>query len=301
AQYILDACKIWKVDELSPAVDAPVISDIPTLVLSGAFDPITPPDYAKQAAEGLSRSFLFSFPAGGHGEVGSTACADNILLAFLDNPAQAPDSSCIAKEDGPKFSTPATLVKLPVLIKLLNLQDGTGIQLGIYLVGLIFLLSALLIYPLVWLVRLLGGKPKQPATPPPQVGIEPGGYAIPPQPAQTLPGPRPLLYRFAPWTSTAAALLLLIFTGVLIGVAFNLAMENDVRILLGLPGSTRPLFVLPVLALAALVGMFGGALSAWARGAGSVWGRLYLSFLSFAALGCIAILGLWGMLSALFR
>jgi pimeloyl-ACP methyl ester carboxylesterase len=300
AQYILDACKIWKVDELGAAADAPVTSDIPTLVLSGAFDPITPPDYAKQAAEGLSKSFFFLFPAGGHGEVGSTACADNILLAFLDNPNQAPDASCIAKGDGPKFSTPSTLVKLPVLIKLLNLQDGTGIQLGIYLVGLIFLLSALAVYPLVWLVRLLRGKPKPPVYPLPQAGNDPMVFPTTQQPLAEHPAPRPLLYRLAPWVSTAAALLLLIFTGILIAVAFNLALKNDVSILLGLPGSTRPLFILPVLALLAVLAMLGGAFGAWARRAGSVWGRIYLTLLSFSALGCIAILGVWGMLTALF-
>jgi hypothetical protein len=150
----------------------------------------------------------------------------------------------------------------------------------------------------VWLVRLLRKKPKAPANALP-LGYEPGVYAAAPvamQPEE--PPAQPLLYRLAPWTATGAALLLLIFTIILVVVSFQLALANDSRILLGLPGSWRPLFFLPPLALVLLAAMIGGALSAWVRGAGSVWGRLYLTLLCFAGGLCLAILGVWGMLTA---
>jgi pimeloyl-ACP methyl ester carboxylesterase len=301
AQFILDACKVWKVDELGPAVDAPVKSTIPTLVLSGAFDPITPPDYAKQAAANLPNSFFVSFPAGGHGEVGSTACADNILLAFLDDPTTAPDASCAVNGGGVKFSTPRTLIKLPVLNKLLNIQAVALWQGAIFLICLVFLLTALLLYPLVWLVRLLRGKPRQPVYPLPQASYAPGVYptTAPPLADELEPRAQPLLYRFAPWTASLTALALLVFSIILVVVALNLALANDASILLGLPATWRPLFLLPALALVLILAMFGGALAAWARGSGSVWGRLYLTLLCFAGLGCLVILGVWGMLTAI--
>lgn len=303
AQFILDACKMWNVEMLDPSVDDPVSSDIPTLVLTGAFDPITPPEYAREAAKTLSNSYLVEFPAGAHGAVGSSECADNILLGFLDDPNQAPDTSCVEKNSTIQFSTPASAIELPVLIKLFNLQDGTLPQAVIFIIGLLFLLTALLIYPIVWLARLLQGKPKPaPVANPYDPMI---GYPMPAQPDErTLgsaprPARKPLLYRLAPWTAVAAALSLLVFIVVVIGVAFNLAMANDTTILIGLPGSTRPLFILPVLALIAVIAMFAGALAAWLKGAGSVWGRLYLTLLAFAGLACLAILGIWGMLSVL--
>ncbi len=48
---LLEICGIWKVDQLAPEVDQPVSSSVPTLLLSGYFDPITPPDYAAEAAK----------------------------------------------------------------------------------------------------------------------------------------------------------------------------------------------------------------------------------------------------------
>lgn len=305
AQYILDACKLWKVDELAPAVDAPVNSDVPTLVLTGDFDPITPPDYARQAASGLSQSFFFLFPAGGHGEVGSTECADTILLKFLDNPSQAPDAACIEKGGGVKFSTPASLIRLPVLIKLLNLADGTGWQAILYLLGLLFLLSALLVYPVVGLFRLVKGQPKPAAYAYPQpevIRADPGmgiaGMAQPGSPKSA--AQKPLLYRLGPWAAWIEAAVLLIFTVVLVVVTFKLAMANDVRILLGLPGSSRLLFLLPPIALLLTICLFLGAIAAWIRRAGSVWGRLYLTLLTISAVICVGILAVWGMLGAFF-
>ncbi len=54
-QSILDGCARWQVEPLPASVDDPVVSDIPTLLLSGRFDPVTPPAFAQAAAAGLSR------------------------------------------------------------------------------------------------------------------------------------------------------------------------------------------------------------------------------------------------------
>lgn len=77
-----------------------VVSAIPTLILSGALDPVTPTSYARAVARGLSRATLVEFPGGGHGQVAPTAsgeCAVAIMAAFLAEPARRLDASCAAR------------------------------------------------------------------------------------------------------------------------------------------------------------------------------------------------------------
>lgn len=292
AEQMLDTCKLWDVKPLGAEVDDPVVSAIPTLLLTGEFDPITPPDYAREAAQGLKNSFLFVFGAGGHGEVGSFDCADQMLLDFLDNPQQAPDSSCLAEVSKVEFSTSANLVRLPVLIKMLNLEGGTGWQALLYLAGLLFVLGALLVYPLVGLVRLVRQKPAQPAP------VYAGGWSSAPAPR---PAGKPFLYRLGPWLAVLAAGSLLLFTAIFIAVVVSLVMNNDFRSLLGLPGAARILFGLPPLAAGLLILTLLGGLAGWLSKAGSAWGKLYLTLFSLAGLVCVAVLAMWGMLTAILN
>jgi hypothetical protein len=73
-----------------------VISDIPSLILSGSIDPITPPFYGQVLKESLKQSFLFEFPGRGHGVTRDTDCAKNIALDFLNNPYSEPEADCIS-------------------------------------------------------------------------------------------------------------------------------------------------------------------------------------------------------------
>jgi pimeloyl-ACP methyl ester carboxylesterase len=78
-----------------PVENMPVVSDIPALVLSGEFDPITPPEWGRAVAADLSNSFFFEFPTVGHGVIRSDTCARDMALAFLNDPTTEPDSSCM--------------------------------------------------------------------------------------------------------------------------------------------------------------------------------------------------------------
>ena len=49
-------CSVWPQGVRHPQIKAPVASDIPTLVLSGEYDPITPPAYGDMVMSGLSRA-----------------------------------------------------------------------------------------------------------------------------------------------------------------------------------------------------------------------------------------------------
>ena len=102
-QQIFDVCQFWKVKLMPVEQHQAVISTLPTLVVSGEYDPITSPAGAQEVASHLSQSYYYLFSSQGHGELYSSHCADQIIFDFEDDPDQQPDSSCIAHMSGPAF------------------------------------------------------------------------------------------------------------------------------------------------------------------------------------------------------
>ena len=101
-----NACANWPVDESDPSVKEPLVSDIPTLVMGGEFDPVTPFAYAEQVAENLSNSYLYEFPAVGHSVNVSSECARTITGQFIENPDQEPDTACLDELSDIEFVLP---------------------------------------------------------------------------------------------------------------------------------------------------------------------------------------------------
>jgi len=100
-----DICNGWGVSK-SPAVDKqPVKSTIPTLVMAGAYDPVTPPAYSKQVADEIGNSYFFEIPNSGHAASPTGDCPFSLVTSFIDTPTQQPDGSCIASIGAPKFQT----------------------------------------------------------------------------------------------------------------------------------------------------------------------------------------------------
>jgi len=90
---IFDVCDVWQVPA-APAVDhQPVDSSVPTLVMSGAFDPITPPSYGALAAQTLARSQSVVLTEEAHGS-STSPCGKRILRDFLNDPSATVDSTC---------------------------------------------------------------------------------------------------------------------------------------------------------------------------------------------------------------
>ena len=89
-----------------PAVQKePVRSSIPTLILQGEYDPVTPPANGMLAAQTLSKSYFFLFPGVGHGVSSPiSTCPDDIEQAFWVNPTEKPDASCINGMPEPFFT-----------------------------------------------------------------------------------------------------------------------------------------------------------------------------------------------------
>jgi pimeloyl-ACP methyl ester carboxylesterase len=92
--HMEDVCAVWKVPTLP--VHESLKSDVPALFLSGEFDPATPPAFAEASAGNFTRAYRYVFPGMGHTDGFFSRCWTSIQFQFLDEPARAPDASCIA-------------------------------------------------------------------------------------------------------------------------------------------------------------------------------------------------------------
>jgi pimeloyl-ACP methyl ester carboxylesterase len=97
-------CDAWPSHPAALVENEPVTSAVPTLILSGQHDPITPPTYAEIAASTLPNSTVVIFPGVAHGALLSTrTCPYDITWAFLRDPSAVPDLTCVAEMKDPAW------------------------------------------------------------------------------------------------------------------------------------------------------------------------------------------------------
>ncbi len=75
---------------------APIRAKVPTLLLSGRYDSVTPPETAQAVAARFSPSTHVIFEQGGHMN-GKSECGLQLLLGFLDDPSRPPETQCAAR------------------------------------------------------------------------------------------------------------------------------------------------------------------------------------------------------------
>jgi pimeloyl-ACP methyl ester carboxylesterase len=81
----------------APVEDAAVIEStlaVPTLLLAGELDPITPAKWARALSEQQPHSQLVLFPSTGHAIIGSDDCAHSHFNEFLDEPHELWNPEC---------------------------------------------------------------------------------------------------------------------------------------------------------------------------------------------------------------
>jgi pimeloyl-ACP methyl ester carboxylesterase len=81
----------------------PLKSDIPTLLLSGEADPVTPPAGAERAARSLARHRHLIVNGEGHGQL-ATGCVPRLMAEFLAT--QSPgtlDAGCLQRQQPTPF------------------------------------------------------------------------------------------------------------------------------------------------------------------------------------------------------
>jgi len=89
-----ESCDPWgQSPAAAPAGDV-VVSDLPVLLLSGQFDPITPAMFAKEAARTLSGATLVTQNGRGHGIWFGNDCIGGIVESFVADPGRPLDIGC---------------------------------------------------------------------------------------------------------------------------------------------------------------------------------------------------------------
>lgn len=96
-------CRLWPKGPVDADLHAPLHSDIPTLLLSGEADPVTPPAAAERAAAGLTHHRHLVLAGEGHGQL-ATGCVPRLMAQFLAtaDPARL-DAGCLAGHRPPPF------------------------------------------------------------------------------------------------------------------------------------------------------------------------------------------------------
>ncbi len=103
-ETLFTICREWGAAPFDPREGEGVASDVPTLVLVGGYDPITPPYYALQAADRLDRSYFYEFPGQGHVVgMGDHPCPAGIVRDFIRDPHAPPSAGCIDAMPAPAF------------------------------------------------------------------------------------------------------------------------------------------------------------------------------------------------------
>jgi pimeloyl-ACP methyl ester carboxylesterase len=95
-----EACTFWPRGKIPKNYAAPTRSKVQALILTGEWDPVTPPVYAKTAARYLPNSLNIVVPSGGHGFNGLEGldCISNLMAEFINRgTVKGLDSSCVKK------------------------------------------------------------------------------------------------------------------------------------------------------------------------------------------------------------
>ncbi len=110
-----EACALWSRGEISKNYAAPARSNVPALILTGEWDPVTPPLYGDRTAKYLTNSLHIVVPSGGHGFSGLEGldCISKLTLDFINRgSAKELNTSCVKGVRRKDF-----ILKLPEPVK----------------------------------------------------------------------------------------------------------------------------------------------------------------------------------------
>ncbi len=95
-----EACELWVRGDVPSNYFGPTRSNVPAFILTGQWDPVTPPIYGDTAAKYLPNSLHLVVPHGGHGFGGldGVNCLTDLIVAFVNaGTAKSLDTSCVQK------------------------------------------------------------------------------------------------------------------------------------------------------------------------------------------------------------
>lgn len=98
-----EACAFWPRGKVDESFYEPVTSSIPTLVLSGEVDPVTPPTWGEMVAKTLPNSKHLVMPGTGH-TAGGTGCGQRVMRSFIElGTVNGIDAACVERVRRPGF------------------------------------------------------------------------------------------------------------------------------------------------------------------------------------------------------
>jgi hypothetical protein len=104
---VFGVCDLWGTQAPSDEENEAVVSEIPTLVLAGEYDPVTPPSWGERVTETLDAATFLEIPGAGHGPSATLECPQEVMRDFLAAPGSPVDAACVADMGSPSFTTPA--------------------------------------------------------------------------------------------------------------------------------------------------------------------------------------------------
>ncbi len=94
-ESMAEMCAAWPAGTKPADFNAPLKGDVPALVLSGEYDPVTPPRYAEEIAKGLPNARWFNLKGQGHGVL-TAGCMPKLFAQFLEKAdATSLDAACL--------------------------------------------------------------------------------------------------------------------------------------------------------------------------------------------------------------
>jgi pimeloyl-ACP methyl ester carboxylesterase len=98
----VEMCEQWKIARAPARLAEHVVSNIPTLVLVGTFDPTTPPEMGEAYVKGWPQAPLFEHPGAAHVVIrtGDT-CIYKAIATLLETPRAQLDRSCLVNAKRP--------------------------------------------------------------------------------------------------------------------------------------------------------------------------------------------------------
>lgn len=99
-------CEAWNVAAASEIERTAVKTDIPTLILAGQFDPVTPPVWGRRLLANMPNALFVELAGRSHG-ASFNACGGRMAFDFIVDPTTPPDMTCVAKLPGIDFGLSA--------------------------------------------------------------------------------------------------------------------------------------------------------------------------------------------------
>jgi len=112
---IFGICEQWPVPQVDPSFKEPLVSDLPALVLSGEYDPVTPAKWGRLVASYLSQGTFYEFPGIAHSVNMASECARSVTQSFLGDPYSPPQAACVNEMPGIAFDVPGEIPEAIVL------------------------------------------------------------------------------------------------------------------------------------------------------------------------------------------